>query len=419
MAPVSTPLRKFHIGVCLGRGGFGEVYRATMASQGGIQSTVAIKVLRADLGTEDDAMRRLRDEGRLLARLHHPAILKVYDMVLLEERVTLVAEYVDGADLAEWTSRMPVRPLLQIVSGVAGALDVAYSAKGPDGRSMALVHRDIKPTNIRVGRHGEIKVLDFGIAHFQSAEREAKTQTGLVVGSLPYMAPERFGSPDVIPASDIFSLGCTLYECLVGAHFLGDGNIRSVSKLALRQSRFEAHSDTQLEALPEVDPRFESLLRAMLAYLPEERPSASELAGLCEELADELEGPSLRSWCRNQPWPELVPTDGPLVGRVIVEGALRISDGHVQVPRSGPVINRVAAETMRNLDVIQRSGPGPSLMEHPFTEENIRREVVETNVASRSGVGRWIAGGCTVLILASFLFFVLAVSLGAILSVVL
>jgi len=384
-----------------------------MKSQGGIQSTVAIKVLRADLGTEDDAMRRLRDEGRLLARLHHPAILKVYDMVLLEDRVTLVAEYVDGADLAEWTQRIPIRALLQVIAAVAGALDVAYSAKGPHGRPMELVHRDIKPTNIRIGRHGEIKVLDFGIAHFQGDEREAKTQTGLVVGSLPYMAPERFASPQVVPASDVFSLGCTLYESLVGAHFLGDGNIRSVSKLALRRSRFETHTDTQLSALEDRDPRVLELLKAVLAYAPEERPTANELSARCEALADELEGPSLRSWCRSQPWPELVPTDGPLVGKVITEGAIRISDGHVQSPRTGPVINRVAEETVQDLAVLERPAQGPSLLEHPYTEESVRRDLVEDAPAARPVWPRVLLFGCALLLGFSLLLFALAAILGA------
>ena len=409
---MTQAMRQFQIGVCLGRGGFGEVYRATMSSQGGIQSTVAIKVLRADLGTEDDAMRRLRDEGRLLARLHHPAILKVYDMVLLEDRVTLVAEYVDGADLAEWTSSIPIRPLLQVMAAVAGALDVAYSSKGPNGRSMELVHRDIKPTNIRVGRHGEIKVLDFGIAHFQGAEREARTQTGLVVGSLPYMAPERFGSPDVIPASDVFSLGCTLFESLTGAHFLGDGNIRSVSKLALKRSNFETHTSKQLDAITDADPRVSSLLGSMLAYLPEDRPTAGELSARCEELADSLEGPSLRTWCRSEPWPELVPTEGPLVGRVITEGAIRISDGHVQAPRTGPVINRVAEETVRDLGMLKAPAQGPSLLDHPYTEENVRRELLE-EAPQGFRWGRWLMVGCGVLLALSFLTFLFAVTVGA------
>lgn len=337
--------RQFKVGICLGRGGFGEVYRATMSSTGGIQTTVAIKVLRADLGTEADAMRRLRDEGRLLARLSHPAILKVYDMVMLDERVTLVAEYVDGVDLDEWNEKMPARPLLQVIAGVAGALDAAYSATGTDGRPLKLVHRDVKPTNIRMGRHGEIKVLDFGIAHFQGADREARTDTGLVVGSLPYMAPERFTSPDVTPASDVFSLGCTMYECLMGEYFVGDASIRAVSKLALHPEVFQAHLARQLARL-DVDDRVLALFKDTLAYRPQDRPTADALSARCEEIADELPGENLRTWCRSQPWPEPRPEDGPLTGRLITEGPIQLADGHVQPPETGPVVNYVPQVTV-------------------------------------------------------------------------
>jgi len=377
---MSASQRQFRIGECLGRGGFGEVYRATMSSAGGIQATVAVKVLRADLGAEADAMRRLRDEGRLLARLHHPSILKVYDMVTLDERVTLVAEYVEGADLAEWCCKIPARPLLQVVAAVAGALDAAFSAVGQDGQPLRLVHRDIKPTNIRMGRHGEIKVLDFGIAHFQGSEREARTDTGLVVGSLPYMAPERFRSPSVDPASDVFSLGCTVYECLTGERFLGDGNLRAVSKMALRPERFAAHAEGRMALLSNEDPRVLELLGSLLAYEPSVRPSADEVSSRCEALADELGGPSLRTWCRAQPWPELAAHEGPLVGRLITEGALQISDGHVQSAQPGPVIHRTPQETLDE--------PGPLAV--PMVEPTRSR-------------GAWIALGCVGLAVVSLL----------------
>ena len=91
--------RTFQIHACLGRGGFGEVYRATMESAGGVTSEVAIKVLRADINPGSDSVKRLRDEGRLLGKLSHPSIVKVHDLVVLDGRVSLVTEYIDGQDL--------------------------------------------------------------------------------------------------------------------------------------------------------------------------------------------------------------------------------------------------------------------------------------------------------------------------------
>src|SRR5690606_17230382 len=127
-------------------------------------SLAAVKVLRRDLSVDGDAVRRLRDEGRLLARLDHPTILRAFDLVRLDGRLALVTELVEGADLAELLRAdppLPARALVEVIGRVAAALDAAHATPGPDGRPLALVHRDVKPTNVRVGRFGEVKLLDF------------------------------------------------------------------------------------------------------------------------------------------------------------------------------------------------------------------------------------------------------------------
>ncbi len=93
--------RSFRIETCLGRGGFGEVYKAVEEKDGGLESEVALKVLRSGLDPAGQAVHRLRDEARLLARLNHPTILKVFDLVVLNDRVSLVAEYVEGQDFEQ------------------------------------------------------------------------------------------------------------------------------------------------------------------------------------------------------------------------------------------------------------------------------------------------------------------------------
>jgi serine/threonine-protein kinase len=200
--------RRFHIHACLGRGGFGEVYRATMSSSGGVRTEVAVKVLREDIDPGSEALKRLRDEGRLLGALRHPAILRVHDLVLLEGRVALVTEFVEGQDLDGCLSvrgvagdeAMPIRAVVAVVGEVASALEAAWSSVSPFGNvPIRLVHRDVKPANVRIGRHGEVKLLDFGIARATNVAREAQTATNSMMGSYLYMAPERFLEEQVAP----------------------------------------------------------------------------------------------------------------------------------------------------------------------------------------------------------------------------
>src|SRR5690606_24343757 len=114
------------------------------------------------------------------------------------------------------------------------------NAPTPDDRPLRLVHRDIKPSNIRVGVHGGVKLLDFGIARADSLEREARTQTDLLVGSPSFMAPERFLDPAVHPASDVFALGATLYEGLARRRFYGELEVPGIAGLAISPERYEA-----------------------------------------------------------------------------------------------------------------------------------------------------------------------------------
>ena len=159
--------RLFELNTCLGQGGFGEVYRATVTSMGGIATTVAVKVLRTDLGIDSDAVSRLRDEGRVLARLNHPNIVRIHDLTILEGRVALVMEYLPGDDLVDCLDGpdgMGLSVALDALQQVSHALEAAWETPGQDGRPLRLVHRDIKPTNVMLGRFREVYLLDWGIA---------------------------------------------------------------------------------------------------------------------------------------------------------------------------------------------------------------------------------------------------------------
>ncbi|MCA9571152.1 MAG: serine/threonine protein kinase, partial [Myxococcales bacterium] len=339
--------RQFVVHHCLGRGGYGEVYRATMVSPGGLRSDVAVKLLRVDVGSLDDAVRRLRDEGRMLGLLRHPGILRVHDLAVLDGRVGLVTEYVEGQDLSalfDLHDRIPTRCLVEAAAVVADVLDVAWSRASDNGRPMHLVHRDIKPSNIRIGVHGEVKVLDFGIARSASeqVDREARTGTGSTVGSLAYMAPERFTRAPAAPAADVFGLGCVLYEGLSGRRLFVDAVPVDMFRLAAEPVAYLAHLEEALAELPnELDAELADLLRRMLAHAAGQRPTASEVRLACDALAERLPGPPLRKWVRDREWPRASTIPGFLDGRTITEGTVSTEAYAV------PIVDDRSSETFR------------------------------------------------------------------------
>jgi len=299
-----------------------------MHSGGGVQPDVAVKVLRRDVEPGSQAVQRLKDEGRLLGLLNHPAIVRAHDLILLNGRVALVTDYVEGADLEQcYQADMPFRAMAQVVSEVADALHVAYNTKGPEGRPLRLIHRDIKPANIRIGLHGEVKLLDFGIAWAKNVARSAHT-TGVVVGSPVYMAPERLrqlGSNE--PPGDIFSLGCTLYDGVVRQRLFHDVSLEQQYGLAMDPEHFATFLEERL-ALVQVPDVLLELLRALLRYDPTERPSAAEVAATSAEMAESLLGPRLREWCRDRAWPTPEGMPAELVGQTIGE----VSLGEIELP---------------------------------------------------------------------------------------
>ncbi len=315
---------EFKIQRCLGRGGFGEVYRGVMSRGGGIAMDVAIKVLRADLDPSSQGVQRLRDEGRLLGRLTHPTILRVYDLVVIEGRAALISEFVDGDDLArviQTSRRPPARAVFEIVAQVAAALDAAWSWPSvTDGQPLHLVHRDIKPDNIRLDHHGVVKLLDFGIAQASAIEREAETSVNIIMGSAQYLAPERMVQQEVGPEADVFALGCTLFEALTGEALFLRKSMRQMYLLMVDAERFEAFLQERwaiLDGRLDHD-RGRALLRSMLSHVKADRPTAGEVAARCDAICEGLGGYTLRRWAREHDWPkpDAAPEPGPLEGRV-------------------------------------------------------------------------------------------------------
>ncbi len=351
-----------------------------MMTPGGLHTDVALKVLRVDIDTGGEAVRRLRDEGRMLSSVRHPAILRVHDLALLEGRVALVTEYVAGQDLAEVIAvenRLPPRALVQVIGVVADALEAAWTHQSEDGRAMRLIHRDIKPSNIRLGRHGEVKLLDFGIARSDEVDREARTGTGSTVGSIAYMAPERYSRTPAARPADIYALGCCLYEGLCGRRLFVDAVPVEMFRLASDATLHRAHVDEALAELPDhTSDEVRALLFDLLRHDRAARPDAATTVARCEALVEKLDGSALRRWARQREWPPVGLVRGNFNGRTITEGTLRTSGLHDAFPPDA-----LSADATYLVDLDNKTATDSLVSREPPAPESSRRRPVVLGVA--------------------------------------
>jgi serine/threonine protein kinase len=313
----------YHIERCLGRGGFGEVYLATRRSADGLDRKVAVKVLRDDVHNPESAIARLQDEGRMLAMLDHPAIVQVVELTKIRGRIALVTEYVDGVDVSRYSTPdalLPPRVVAEVLVEVAGALHTASHTPSPEtGKPLQLIHRDVKPENIRISRHGETKLLDFGIARTEEVGRAAQTTTGNVPFTAGYTAPETFVALRQHPPSDVFAWGATAYRLLTGQRYYGELKLTEQAALSGSPENYARWLAKRLDGLPASALALRPLLASTLAYEAADRPTIGVVATELEGLADHLEGPSVKRWARDARFPDDAGVPGVLVGATVTE----------------------------------------------------------------------------------------------------
>lgn len=190
----------------LGAGGMGMVF---LARQESLDRPAVLKRIHPQFANDPELEARFEREAHAAARLHHPNVVGVYDRFTYRGDTYIATEYVDGIDLAgvlACQQKLPWRFAATIALELARGLEAIHAT--------GTLHRDIKPQNILIGRHGEVKITDFGLALDSSGT--ALTQPGIAVGTPPYMAAEQLRGERVDPRTDLFALGCVLYESMVG-----------------------------------------------------------------------------------------------------------------------------------------------------------------------------------------------------------
>src|SRR6185503_7106614 len=271
----------------IGAGGMGEVY---LAQDQKLDRKVALKVLPADLSSNEQRMRRFVQEAKAASALNHPNIITIYEIGDTDSRHFIVTEFIEGETLRQRMKHQHVRlsDILEFAIQTAGALTAAHTA--------GIVHRDIKPENIMVRRDGYIKVLDFGLAKLTQPEgsptdTEAPTKAlvdtgaGTVVGTANYMSPEQAKGKRVDGRTDIWGLGAVIYEMVAG-HVPFEGETPTevigliLNKEPLPLARYDRETPAELERI---------VAKALTKDLEERYQTAKDLLVDLKRLKRQLE----------------------------------------------------------------------------------------------------------------------------------
>jgi eukaryotic-like serine/threonine-protein kinase len=230
------------------------VYHAVQEGPHGFENEVAVKLVHAELlAAYPHVLEMLVDEARVAARIRHPNVVRILDLVEEAERFYMVMDFVDGLSMRqvldtarELKQRPPMSPVIEVLAAACRGLQAAHELTLQDGTSLGLVHRDVKPGNILVSIGGEVKVGDFGIALFGDRMTES-TAHGQLKGTPAYMSPEQVMGETLDGRSDIFSMGLTLYTLLTTKlAFTGENPMKIAVKIA--SESLDPHIE-ELEAL--------------------------------------------------------------------------------------------------------------------------------------------------------------------------
>ena len=253
---------RYELGEILGFGGMSEVH---LARDLRLHRDVAVKVLRADLARDPSFYLRFRREAQNAAALNHPAIVAVYDTGEADTPTGplpyIVMEYVEGVtlrDIVHTDGPMPPQRAIETIADACQALNFSHQH--------GIIHRDVKPANIMISKTGAVKVMDFGIARAIADSGNSVTQTSAVIGTAQYLSPEQARGDPVDARSDVYSLGCVLYEILTGEPpFIGDSPVA----VAYQHVREDPVPPSQRHV--GISPELDAVVLKSLAKNPENR----------------------------------------------------------------------------------------------------------------------------------------------------
>ena len=285
-AEIGSTANSYQILAKLAVGGMAEIFLARSASVGGVERYVVLKRVLRERAADVEFIRMFLDEARLAAQLQHPNVAQVYDIGKLGDSFFFTMEYVHGETVRGLLHRayalrkpLPIGNVLTIIANTAAGLHHAHERVGVDGRPLAIVHRDVSPSNLMVSYEGHVKVVDFGVA--KASDRLQETKAGTVKGKISYLSPEQCRTGALDRRSDLFSLGIVMWEMLTTERLFKkatdfDNMLQIVNEDAPPPSALR----------PEIPPEVDAIVRRLLARQPDDRyQTAADVVDAIEEVA--------------------------------------------------------------------------------------------------------------------------------------
>ena len=231
---MATPQQRYKVLEKIAAGGMAEVYRAESAGLEGFKKIVAIKRVLPHLSEKKQFIGMFLDEARVSAHLSHSNCVQVFDIGVGDNTYFIVMEYVDGSDLKgliEYRRKLnqpfPIEEACLICVRICEGLAYAHELVDGKGESLHIVHRDMSPPNVLITRHGEVKIVDFGLAKANS--QLERSEPGIIKGKFSYLSPEAAKGGTVDARTDIFAVGIILWELLAGRRlFMGESDLETV-----------------------------------------------------------------------------------------------------------------------------------------------------------------------------------------------
>ncbi len=258
-----------------------------------VERLVVLKLILPHLAEDEEFLTMFLEEARLVARLQHPNLVTILDLLEVEGRHCLAMEYVQGDDVRRLDKHsrlkgklLPAGLVLRIISEAAAGLDYAHKARDAQGQPLRLVHRDVSPQNILVGFDGGVKIIDFGVA--KAAGSSQQTATGVLKGKYPYMSPEQASGQAIDGRSDQFALGVVMWELLTGKRlFKGESDMMTLRLV----KDCQVPPPSQLN--PKLPPGLDEVVLRSLSPVPDKRyPDCGALRLALEDYVIQLRMPA-------------------------------------------------------------------------------------------------------------------------------
>ena len=285
----------------IAHGGMATVHLGRLRGPAGFARTVAIKRLHPQFARDPEFVTMFLDEARMAARIQHPNVVSVLDVVASEGELFLVMDYVHGEALSKLLSEakrtgtpVPPRIILGIMTGSLSGLHAAHEARSERGDPLGLVHRDVSPHNVIVAVDGIARLLDFGIAK-ATLRMHAATRDGQMKGKVPYMAPEQVGTGQVDRRGDVYAAGVILWEALTGQRLFPPLDWMQLATLVMTQKH-----EPPSKRCPGVDPKFDAIVMRGIARDPDDRfATALEMQLALEEVMPCASPREIGEWVTN------------------------------------------------------------------------------------------------------------------------